>query len=179
MAEEKKEEKKKSSEKLYGKGPKIEPAPEKGDTVKSEGGAPKEAAKEAEKSAGEPKSEATHSEVGKSGTEAKGDVMAGTDGIMTHHTQSGERTSVHNRHQMEMEQMHGRHEHEHMMRVMGHSKESHEEMGRRHHQEMKDAHSRHEKEHRDMTARHAGAGGEETPHAGMEEKEVGTEGTQK
>jgi hypothetical protein len=173
MADEK-DKKKKPADKLYGKGPKLEPEPNKGDTVKSEGGAPKEAAKKAEESAGDPKSETTHSDIGKSGTEAKGDVMAGTDGIMTHHTQSGERKDMHHRHMMEKESVHGRHEHEHMMRAMGHGKESHEEMNTRHHAEIKAMNSRHEKEHREMGSRHAGA----VPDAGMEDKDVGESGTQ-
>ena len=124
MAEEKKE-KKRSSEKLYGKPPKIEPAPKKGDTVKSEGGAPKEAAKEAEKSAGDPVTKETHSEIGESGTEAKGDVMAGTDGIPTSHTESGDGLREH------MKDLHSHHErmmrdlHEHHMQAM-------KEIGKRH-----------------------------------------------
>lgn len=106
-------EKKKTSEKLYGKGPKLEPADSKGDTVKSEGGAPTEAAKKAEESAGEPKSETTHSEVGKAGTEAKSGEETGTAGIETHHTQSGmrdEMKDLHSHHERAMKDLHEHHE---------------------------------------------------------------------
>lgn len=97
MAEEPK--KKSGSARMYGKSPRIEKAPSEGDEVRSEGGAPKKAAAKAETTAGEPRSEATHNDEGKGGTEgAKGDVMAGTDGIETHHVQSGEREALHGQH---------------------------------------------------------------------------------
>ena len=123
MAEEEKKEKKSSSAKMYGKSPKIEKAPEKGDTVKSEGGAPKEAEKEAKKSAGDPVSRTEHSDVGKSGTEAKGDVMAGTDGIQTHHTESGMRE--------EMKDLHSHHERA-MQALHDHHREAMKELNKRH-----------------------------------------------
>ena len=138
MAEEEKKEKKSSSAKMYSKSPKIEKAPEKGDTVKSEGGAPKEAAKEAEKSAGDPVSRTEHSEVGESGTQpVEGDVMKGTDGIATHHMRSGERMEMHGRHMVEHAAMHGRHEREHMAAAMGHGGDDEGSMMERHHKEMK------------------------------------------
>lgn len=172
--EEKKAEKKSSSSKMYGKSPRIEKAPAKGDTVKSEGGAPKEAAAKAEESAGEPKSEATYSEVGDGGTNAaKGDVMAGTDGIPTHHMQSNEREAMHGRQSTERAEAHGRHERDHLMRATGNSSESHEDMTKRHVVELRHMHAKHEKEVKDMGERHAGGGPDMTP-----DSNVGESGTQ-
>ena len=142
-----KKEKKKTSEKLYGKGPKLAPADEKGDTVKSEGGAPEEAAKKAEESAGKPKSETTHSEVGKSGTEAKSGEETGTEGVPTSHTRSGGDMRD------EMKDLHAHHE-----------------------RAMKDLHEHHERSMKALTNRHARMG-RDAPDAGMEDKEVGESGT--
>ena len=151
------EERKKGAASLYGKPPKIERDERDGDTPKSGGGAPKEAEKKAEESAGKPKAETESKSEGKSGTEAKGDVMAGTDGIMTHQTQSGERTEMHHRHMHEHGEMHHRHEREHLMRATGHHSESHEEMSKRHHGEMRAMHTRHERDHKEMGERQASA----------------------
>ncbi len=171
MAEE--EKKPKRSEKMYGKGPKIE-AEREGDKVKSEGGAPKEANAEADKTAGDPPSHVETSDVGKSGTEAKGDVMAGTDGIETHHVHSGERMQMHGRHMLEAVDMAHRHDKEHMLRVTGNHGEDHGTMNGRHNSEFRSMHTRHEQDHRALGARQAGG-----PSAGIEEKEVGPSGTNK
>jgi len=163
MAED--EKKPSASKRLYSKTPKIEPEG-KGDTVKSEGGAPKEAASEAKSTAGDPPEKTETKSEGESGTEAKGDVMAGTDGIPTYHTQSGERTAMHSRHMMaHVEAHHGR-ERDHLLAATGNHSESPEDMMTRHHTEMKQLHSSHEKDLRDF-------------HNRISEKEVGTSGTEK
>ncbi len=151
MAEDKKPSR---SSKMYGKGPKIEPEG-KGDIVKSEGGAPKEAASEAKDTAGDPPSHTTKDDAGKSGTEAKGDVMAGTDGIPTHHVQSGERTEAANRHMMEAKDMLGRHERDHLARSLGHGEMTHEDMNKAHEAERRVMNTRHEGDWRAMGKRHA------------------------
>lgn len=156
------------SERMYGKGPKIEPEPSKGDTNKS--GHQAEAKKEAEKTAGQPESKANM----KDGGDTKGDVMAGTEGIPTHHhEQARERTEVHHRHMAEHASMHERHEREHLMRVMGHHEEDQEAMHERHHGEARRMHTSHEREMRDMHERH-----EDGPSGGIKEKEIGKGGTE-
>lgn len=167
------DEPKKGAKALYGKPPKIQSAEAKGDTPK-DAGAPKQAAAKAAETAGSPKTEAVVEGDMKSGTEAKGDVMAGTDGIMTHHTQSGERSDMHSRHMLEHSHMLGRHQQDHAIRAMGHGTESHEQMNKRHNDEMRTTHTRHEGEHRAMGERHAGM-----PSGGMTEKSVGDSGTEK
>lgn len=168
MAED--EKKPSASKKLYGKTPKIEPEG-KGDTVKSEGGAPKEAASEAKDTAGDPPSHTETKDEGKSGTEAKGDVMAGTDGIPTFHTQSGERSQLHSRHMMaHVEAHHGR-ERDHLMQATGNHAEAPEAMMTRHHTELKHLNASHEKDLRDLHSRHASVE--------MPEKDVGESGTNK
>lgn len=165
---------KKGASALYGKPPKIEPDKGEGDTPRN-AGAPDKAADKAKATAGSPKSDAKVEGDMQSGTEAKGDVMAGTDGIMTHHTQSGERTEMNHRHMMEHASMHGRHQHDHAMRMMGHGAEAHPEMNKRHHDEMRSMHTRHERDHREMGERHAGM----APSGGIEAKPVGDSGTEK
>ena len=167
------EEKKSGSARMYGKTPKIEPEG-KGDTVKSEGGAPDKANAEAKSTAGDPPSHVTEKDEGRSGTEAKGDVMAGTDGIDTHHVQSGERDAIHHRQMMDHVQRHERHQRERLMHAMGHGKEATADMHKRHFDEKRSMHTRHEAETRDMNERH-GAG----PSGGIEEKEVSKSGTNK
>ncbi len=168
MAEE--EKKPSASKKLYGKTPKIEPEG-KGDTVKSEGGAPKEAATEAKDTAGDPPSHTETKSEGESGTEAKGDVMAGTDGIPTYHTQSGERAAQHHRHMMEHVDGYHARERDHLMAATGNHAEAADAMMARHHAEMKSRHSGHEKDMRDMGSRHMSLD--------MPEKDEGKSGTNK
>lgn len=167
------DEPKKGAKALYGKPPKIQSAEAKGDTPK-DAGAPKQAAAKAAETAGSPKTEAVVEGDMKSGTEAKGDVMAGTDGIMTHHTQSGERMEGHHRRMHEHGEMMHRHEREHVMRATGHHAESHEDMAKRHHGEMRAMHTRHERDHKEMGERHAGM----APSGGIEAKPVSDSGTQ-
>lgn len=161
-----------TSERMYGKRPRIAEESE-GDEVRSRGGAPERAEAAARKTAGNPPSKTVTRDEGKSGTEAKGDAMAGTDGIETHHTHSGERTEMHHRHMAEHKDMHHRHEREHLMRAMGHHHESHEEMNARHHGEKRRMHTRHEAEMKAMGESHA-----EAPSAGIEEADVGNAGTE-
>lgn len=176
MAEEEKKEKKKAgSERMYGKSPHIERKEKKsGDKMESEGGAPKEAAAKAEETAGEPKAEANMDDAsvpgGEGAPEAKGDVMAGTDGIETHHTSSAERMEGHSRRMGEHSEMMHRHEREHLLRATGNHKEDHASMSKRHHGEMRAMHTRHEREHKEVGERHAGIE--------MPQESVGTEGTE-
>lgn len=163
-------EKKSRSERMYGKGPSIVDEPAEGDVNRSTN---EQGAKdEVEKTAAKPETRADM----KSGGNAKGDVMAGTDGIMTHHQHSAERTETHHRHMHEQHALHERHEREHMMRAMGHHHESHEEMNDRHHEERRKMHTRHEKEHRELGERHEESG--EGPTAGIKEKPEGKGGTE-
>lgn len=164
------EPKKSRSQKMYGKGPRIEAESGEGDVNRST--SEQGAKKEVEKTAGKPETKGDM----KHGGNAKGDVMAGTDGIMTHHQHSAERTEMHHRHRMEHEEHHHRHEREHMMRTMGHHSEDHEEMHERHHGEMKRLHSKHEKEMREMHDRHEEHG--DGPTAGIKEKPEGKGGTE-
>src|SRR5262245_33898320 len=102
---------------MYGRGPKIDAEREPPGGAAGGGAAaePKEAPRQEKKDEG-----------------PKGDVMAGTDGIPTHHhEQSGERAALHHRHVAEHHDMHHRHEREHLMRVMGHHKEDGEAMHER------------------------------------------------
>lgn len=145
---------KKSGASRYDKSPKIEPEPSKGHEPE-DGGAIKGAEKDAERTAGDPKTEGDMTKDDEPGNEVRGDVMKGTDGIETHHTQSGEREMAHGHQMTEKAHQHGRHEKEHLLRATGHHKESHEEMNSRHHAEMRSMHSRHEKEMKEMGARHA------------------------
>lgn len=168
---------KKGGAALYGKPPRIETDKASGDTVKSGGGAPKGAQAKAEKTAGSPTAMTENKSVGDSGTNAKGDVMAGTDGIPTHHhTQHAERAELHHRHMMQHVQQHGKHQEEHLMQSMGHSSESASAMHERHHNERRSLHTSHEREMRDMHGRHEAMG--TGPSGGMVEKEVGKSGTQ-
>lgn len=168
-------EKKSRSERMYGNGPTITDEPEEGD--KNRSGHQEEAHAAAKKTAGKSETKADM----KSGGEAAADVMAGTDGIETHHTQSNEREAMHGRHMVAHAGMHGRHEKEHLARALGHAKESHEDMADRHEKEMRTMHTSHEREHREMSARHAGKMDKDGtgPSGGIEEKEVGKSGTNK
>ena len=129
------------SAKMYGKGPRIE---DKDVETKIEAGGAPEPAKTVSSGSGDTKS----------GGDAKGDVMAGTDGVETHHQHSGERMEMHHRHERERGDMMHRHEREHMMRATGHHHEKHEAMHERHESEMRAMHTRHEGEHRAMHDRH-------------------------
>lgn len=150
---------------LYGKSPRIEREPEKGDTDKS--GHMAEASKTAEVTAEKPNPEGDMEH----GGDTKGDVMAGTDGIPTsHHEHSRERSEMHHRHMAEHHEMHHRHEREHLMRVMGHHSEGHEDMHERHHKEKRALHTKHEREMRDMHDRHEDTA--EGPSGGIKEKKV-------
>lgn len=101
MAEDKKPSK---GSKRYGNGPKITKAEEKGDTV-SDAGAPKEAAKEAEKTADGDAVEANmDSDPGPEGTEA-----AGTEAVPVHSRHASERKEMGARHESELHDMHKRH----------------------------------------------------------------------
>ena len=159
-----------ASARLYGKAPKIEPEGD-GDLVQSAGGAPMGAAAEAEKTTGA-KADMTH------GGNAKEDVMAGTDGIPTHHHQhAAERAELHHRHMHEHHEMHHRHEREHLMRVMGHHHEKHHEMHARHQEERRKMHTQHEREQREMHERHEeGATG---PTGGITQRSEGKSGTER
>lgn len=175
MADEKKDDEKKPSKsaKMYGKGPKISAAPEKGDTNKS--GHQEEAKKDADKTAGKPETKADM----KSGGEAAADVMAGTDGIETTHVESNEREAMFGRQKGEHEAMHGRHEKEHILRATGHHTEDMKAMNDRHVMEKRTMHTRHEREMKDMNARHEGAKDGTGPDAGIKKEKVGNAGTNK
>lgn len=149
---------KKGGARLYGKSPRIDADPADGDTIDTGGGAPAAAADAAGATAGAPAAEGTmNTDQG-----PEGDVMAGTEGIPTHHHEaSRERAEMHHRQRTEHDEMHHRHEREHLMRVMGAHHEDRETMHERHHTERKALHSRHEKEMREMHARH-----EESPERG-------------
>lgn len=150
------------------KGPRIEPAPAKGDDNKS--GHMAEAAKEAEKTA-------TDTNAGVSNVADEGpkqDVMAGTDrtmGMSDHHAQAAERKDAHHARMMEHVEMYGRHENEHLMRATGNHTESHEEMSERHRKEMQVMHTAHERKLQGMSQRHV----EITKAGGHVEKDVGAE----
>lgn len=153
---------KKGASKLYGKSPKIEnePVDAVGDTDTSG-----HSEKAREKAAEPPKTEGTMDK----GGDAKGDVMAGTDGIKTHHMH--ERNETHARHMHEHATMHNRHMHEHMMG---------EADGERHHKERQKMHTRHESEMKEMDERHGGtSASEEGPSGGMKDKDIGKAGTEK
>lgn len=158
MADEKKPAR---SAKLYKKGPSIKPEG-KGDTNKS--ASEEGASAAAKKTAGDPPAPKDVS--GESGSTTKGDVMAGTDGIPTHHTQAGERMEIHKRHMVEHADMIGRHERDHLARSLGHGDVSHEDMVAAHHVERRTVHTRHESEWRHAGARHT-----------MPQKSEGTSGT--
>lgn len=154
MAEEKK---KKGAAGLYGKSPRIEDEPVKagGDTNKSghEEGA-------AEKAAEPAKTEGTMNE----GGNAKGDVMAGTNGVPAHHMH-------------ELHETKARHVHEHMTMHNRHAREL--SMGEaepeRHHKERQKMHTRHETELKEVEERIHGGGSasENGPSGGMKDKDVG------
>jgi len=140
-----------AKEKLYGKGPRIEPEPSKGDDNKS--GHTAEAMASAEKTAGE--SHRGVSNVTDPGP--KPDVMAGTDrtmGMSEHHGHIMERHQAHHQMMMEHEQMHGRHENEHLMRSMNAHHEDMATMHARHHKERQAMHTRHENVMKGIYVRH-------------------------
>ena len=152
MADEKK---KKGAAGMYGKSPKIEDEPVKKVGDENTSGHEEKAA---EKAAEPPKTEGTMDK----GGDAKGEVMAGTAGIPTHHM--AERHGMIARHAHEMTDLH----HRHMMeRSMG------EADGERHHKERMKVHSRHEAEMKDLDERHGGG-----PTGGKTEKEIGKGGTE-
>lgn len=164
---------KKGASALYSKPPKIEPV--SGDGDKNKSARTEKAMGDAEKTAGDPKpsGDMTH------GSDAKGDVMAGTDGIPTHHhAQNAERSEMHHRHILETVQQHGRQQQDHLMRAMGHHAEDMSAMHQRHHSERRTLHTTHEREMKDTHSRHEMMGGE-GPSAGMTEKRIGNAGTEK
>lgn len=151
-----------AAKKLYAQGPKIKPD-DKGDTNKS---ANQQGSKVgAERTAASPPKPSDVS--GKTGSTTKGDVMAGTDGIPTHHTQSGERTALHSSHMLEHSEMMGRHERDHLARALGHGDMTHEQMNAVHLKERQTLHTRHEGDWRAAGGRHA-----------MTQTAKGTSGTQ-
>ncbi len=157
-----------AAKKLYGKGPRIDAAPAKGDVNKSanEQGAKAETAKTAG-------GDSVEGDM-KSGGDAKADVMAGTDGIPTHHTHIAERLEVHNRHMMEHKDWMHRVERDHLARTLGHGGEDHATMNGRHSIDRRSMHTRHEQEMRQLGSRHALAASSD-----IKDKSVGTSGTQK
>lgn len=106
MAEEKKKPESKGSRR-YGHGPKIDAVPKKGDAAGEGSGAPKEAAKEAEKTAGGESAEANMT----SDPGPEGAVAAGTEDIPVRH--GSEMKEMHARQRKEMVDMHARHRDEH------------------------------------------------------------------
>jgi hypothetical protein len=167
MAEEKT---KKGAGKLYGKSPRIKEKAVAGEGDTNKSGHEAEAAAAAAKP---PRAEGTMKE----GGNAKGDVMAGTAGVETHH-HAHERNQMHARHAHERHEMHVRHQHEHSMREAGHHHETHQAMAERHHKELQRMHTRHEGEHREMHERHFGGEGGEGPTGGITEKPEGKGGTE-
>jgi hypothetical protein len=141
----------KRSGKMYGKGPRIEPEPDKGDDNKS--GHMADAAKSAE-------STATDTNAGVSNATDEGpkpDVMAGTAGTMgmaDHQAQAAERKDAHHQRVLEHTEMHGRHENEHLMRATGNHSEDMAAMHARHHAERQAMHTKHEKFMKAIYVRH-------------------------
>lgn len=140
-----------AAKKLYSSGPKILP---EGGGDKNKSAKTSEAKADAEKTAGDPPDKTTETESAPV-TEAKGDVMAGTDGIPTHHTQAAERGEVHNRHMLEQKDLLHRHERDHLARSLGHGGEDFTVMSSRHNDERRSMHTRHEQEYRQVSSRHA------------------------
>lgn len=162
---------KKGGAALYGKPPKIEADKGDGDTNRS--GHMSKASAKASSTAGDAKPSGDMT----SGSDAKGDVMAGTDGIPTHHhAQHAERSEMHHRHQLEHVMMHGRHQEDHLKASMGHHGEAMPAMHQRHHQERRTLHTTHEREVRDTHSRHEAMG--DSPTGGIKQESVGKSGTE-
>ena len=162
---------------LYGKSPRIEKAPARGDNNESGHMA------EAEEAAGAPPEAHANMTPAAEPPETMGsDDMAGTGGIpvqaahMMH-----ERNEMHGRHMQEHMATHHRHEHEHMMREAGQHPEEAGAMHMRHHKEMQRMHTRHEAEMKEIAMRHGGAFDEAPSGEGpkpSKEKDEGKGGTE-